>query len=172
MVFFHLFFKFSAKLLHGFFLASRWKSKSRKICLCIYRQLLFSHKFASCILCQFWQKTWLFCIKENNHVKGLFLTKIRYIHIQWRQTDQSISAMALVVFLPRPESIVYRIFMLVHFIPQNSLPCPVGTGDHEASLAPLCIGLVTGKKRKKLQFIHMFLIYVSSTLKAQKKVHI
>ena len=45
--------------------------------------------------------------------------------------------MALVVFLPRPESIVYRIFMLVHFIPQNSLPCPVGTGDREASLAPL-----------------------------------
>ena len=40
-------------------------------------------------------------------------------------------------FLPRPESIVYRIFMLVHFIPQNSLPCPVGTGDREASLAPL-----------------------------------
>ena len=78
---FHLFFKFSAKLLHGFFLASRWNSKSRKICLCIYRQLLFSHKFASCILCQFWQKTWLFCIKENNPVKGLFLTKIRCIHI-------------------------------------------------------------------------------------------
>ena len=45
--------------------------------------------------------------------------------------------MALVVFLPRPESIVYRIFMLVHFIPQNSSPRPVGTGDREASLAPL-----------------------------------
>ena len=59
--------------------------------------------------------------------------------MQWRQTDQSISAMALVVFLPRPESIVYRIFMLVHFIPQNSSPRPVGTGDREASLAPLLI---------------------------------
>ena len=59
--------------------------------------------------------------------------------------------------------------MLVHFIPQNSSPCPVGTGDREASLAPLCIGLVTGKKRKKLQFIHMFLIYECSTPKAQTK---
>ena len=60
-----------------------------------------------------------------------------HTNIQWRQTDQSISAMALVVFLPCLESIVYRIFMLVHFIPQSSSPRPVGTGDHEASLAPL-----------------------------------
>ena len=45
--------------------------------------------------------------------------------------------MELVVFLPRPESIVYRIFMLVHFIPQNSSPRPIGTGGREASLAPL-----------------------------------
>ena len=29
--------------------------------------------------------------------------------------------------------------MLLHFIPQNSLPRPVGTGDREASLAPLSI---------------------------------
>ena len=70
----------------------------------------------------------------------IFVTSFPSIHhSQWRQTDQSISAMALVVFLPRPESIVYRIFMLVHFIPQNSSPRPVGTGDREASLAPLII---------------------------------
>ena len=52
--------------------------------------------------------------------------------------------MALVVFLPRPESIVYRIFILVHFIPQYSSPRPVGTGGREASLAPLLILYTTG----------------------------
>ena len=40
-------------------------------------------------------------------------------------------------FFAPPESIVYRIFMLVHFIQQNSSPRPIGTGGREASLAPL-----------------------------------
>ena len=62
-------------------------------------------------------------------------------HLQWRQTDQSISAMALVVFCPAPN---YRTFMLVFSFPKILhifALRPVGTGDPETSLAPLIIGL-------------------------------
>ena len=47
-----------------------------------------------------------------------------YYHGQWRQSDQSISAMALVVFLPRPENIVIGPFcwsLLFHEIPRPAL---------------------------------------------------
>ena len=59
--------------------------------------------------------------------------------MQWRQTDLSISAMALVVFLPRPELHSIQDIYVGFFIPQNSPPRPVGTGDPDTSLAPLYI---------------------------------
>ena len=60
-------------------------------------------------------------------------------YFQWRQTDQSISAMALVVFLPRPKLHSIQDIYVGFFIPQNSPPRPVGTGDPDTSLAPLSI---------------------------------
>ena len=45
--------------------------------------------------------------------------------------------MALVVFLPRPELHSIQDIYVGFFIPQNSPPRPVGTGDPDTSLAPL-----------------------------------
>ena len=60
-------------------------------------------------------------------------------YFQWRQTDQSISAMALVVFLPRPKLHSIQDIYVGFSIPQNSPPRPVGTGDPDTSLAPFYI---------------------------------
>ena len=60
----------------------------------------------------------LYLCVNNKYVKSSI------IYSQWRQTDQSISAMALVVFLPRPESILIGPLcwsILFHKIPRPAL---------------------------------------------------